>query len=64
MGKPIPKDPGPQPGEVIKSVDGNVLPDFPQPPAEHVHNENCAHDEEDIFAKADKLVEETLGDGP
>lgn len=76
MGKPKKRDSGPQPGEVITSVDGNVMPElpgmpaFPEPPA-HVHTEDCRHvpvrgmaSEEattDIFAAADKLVEDTLG---
>jgi hypothetical protein len=64
MGKPPKKvNPNPQPGEVIQKVEGNDMPAFPEPYVEHVHNESCAHDEEDIFEAADKLVEEALGDG-
>lgn len=66
-GKPKKKDPGPQPGEVITEVAGNDLPElpglpaFPQPPHGHVHTEDCQHEEEDVFEKVDRLVEETVG---
>jgi hypothetical protein len=65
-GKPKKKDPGPQPGEVIQEVDGNVMPEFPQPATEHVHDASCGYGEDhNIFEKADELVESVVGrDGP
>lgn len=63
MGKPKKKvDPNPQPGEVIAEVAGNDMPEFPGVPAfpePHVHGEGCQH--EDIFTKADELVESVVG---
>jgi hypothetical protein len=56
-------DPGPQPGEVIKAVEGNAMPDLPAPPP-HVHGADCVH-EGNIFDAADELVESVVGsNGP
>jgi hypothetical protein len=67
MGKPKKEDRGPQPGEVIREVTGNDLPEFPSAPAfppsppPHVHGADCQH-EGNIFDAADNLVRETLGE--
>lgn len=63
MGKPKKPDPGPQPGEVIKEVEGNVLPEFPQAGGEHAHTDACDHGPSvgQMFEDADKIVEETVG---
>src|SRR5208282_2118024 len=51
MGKaPKKVDPNPQPGEVIKAVEGNAMPEFPhvppfpQPP--HEHDASCGYGED------------------
>lgn len=74
MGKAKKPDPGPQPGEVIKSVDGNVMPDFPStepyPESPEIVVDAAMQAEldrianMDPFEAADELVKETLSNEP